>query len=286
MAALSILQFDMTARIQELDAQLNACVNVQGRQRAAVREFLLRQGIYSVDDITDDDKADFREYLNLKDGLSDVQKVKYASSLETIQLSYYAPFHEDFLKELEDGKKADALIRKAETYLLSHGIFSTEEITYEVREAYEQYLYGSIKESKVREYVKTLDIMKLAAIRKECEKAPFKERKLRYNGGKIFLLYHPDYELASSFYYVRNKEELLFDFSLSAKDNVKYQIFFMLNFVLENEKDWKQRRERFIVPLKLLYEFCIEQGIEDLEKLEETEIILFRDKLKALDNMK
>lgn len=283
MTALSILQFDMTARIQELDAQLNACVNVQGRQRAAVREFLLRQGIYSVDDITDDDKADFREYLNLKDELSDVQKVKYASSLEIIQLSYYAPFHEDFLKELEDGKKADALIRKAETYLLSHGIFSTEEITYEVREAYEQYLYGSIKESKVREYVKTLDIMKLAAIRKECEKAPFKERKLRYNGGKIFLLYHPDYELASSFYYVRNKEELLFDFSLSAKENVKYQIFFMLNFVLENEKDWKQRRERFIVPLKLLYEFCIEQGIEDLEKLEETEIMLFRDKLKALE---
>ena len=54
MAALSILQFDMTARIQELDAQLEACSNVQGRQRAAVREFLLQQGIYSVEDITDD----------------------------------------------------------------------------------------------------------------------------------------------------------------------------------------------------------------------------------------
>ena len=61
MAALSILQFDMTARIQELDAQLEACSNVQGRQRVAVREFLLQQGIYSVEDITDEDKADFRE---------------------------------------------------------------------------------------------------------------------------------------------------------------------------------------------------------------------------------
>ena len=49
MAALSILQFDMTARIRELDAQLEACSNVQGRQRAAVREFLLQQGIYSVE---------------------------------------------------------------------------------------------------------------------------------------------------------------------------------------------------------------------------------------------
>lgn len=283
MAALSILQFDMTARIRELDAQLEACSNVQGRQRAAVREFLLQQGIYSVEDITDEDKADFREYLSLKDGYSQTQKVKYASSLETIQLSYYAPLYEDFLKELEDGKKPDAIIRKTETYLLSHGITSTEEITYEVREAYEQYLRASIKEDKAREYVKCLDVMKLVAIRRECEKAPFKERKLRYNGGKIFLLYHPDYELATTFYYVRDKEELLFDFSLPAKDEVKYQIFFMLNYILETEKNWKNRRERFIVPLKLLYEFCIEQGIEDLERLEEMEINLFREKLKALE---
>ena len=40
MAALSLLQFDMTARIAELDAQLDACATVQGRQRAAVRDFL------------------------------------------------------------------------------------------------------------------------------------------------------------------------------------------------------------------------------------------------------
>lgn len=283
MAALSMLQFDMTARIQELDAQLSACGNVQGRQRAAVRAFLLQQGIYSVSDITDEDKADFRDYLSLKDELSDVQKVKYASSLETLQLSYYAPYHEDFLKELEDGKKPDATIRKTETYLLSHGVTSTEEITYEVREAYEQYLLDSIAESKVNEYLKSLDIMKLAAIRRECENAPFKERQLRYNGGKIFLLYHPDYKLAQTFYYVRDKKELLFDFSLPAKDGVKYQIFFMLNYILEHEKNWKNRRERFIVPLKLLYEFCIEQGIEDLERLEEMEIELFRNKLKALE---
>ena len=37
MVALRILQFDMAARIAELDEQLNACSNVQGRQRAVVR---------------------------------------------------------------------------------------------------------------------------------------------------------------------------------------------------------------------------------------------------------
>ena len=57
----------------------------------------------------------------------------------------------------------------------------------------------------------------------------------------------------------------------------------MLNYILENEKDWKLRRERFLVPLKLLYFFCIEQGIEDLERLEEEDIVKFREKLDGLE---
>ncbi len=283
MAALSILQFDMTARIQELDEQLSMCSCVVGRQRAAVREFLLQQGIYSVEDITDDDRTSYREYINLKDDFTEIQKVRYASYLEMVEFSFYAPAYEDFLRELEDGKKPDALIRRAETYLLSHGIASTDAITYEVREAYERFLRGTITDNNIGEYVKVLDKMKEAAIRRDCEKTPFKERKLRYTGGKIFLAYHPDYEIASSFHFTRDKSELLFDFTLPAKDNVKYQIFFMLNYVLDTEKNRKNRRERFLVPLKLLYEFCIDQGIEDLERLEETDINLFRDKLKALE---
>lgn len=282
MAALSILQFDMTARIAELDAQLNACPHVQGKQRAAVREFLLQQGIYSVEDITDEDKQDYRSYLKSRMDFTDMRRKLYAASLEVIQLSYFAPQHEDFLRQLEDGKKPNAIIRKVETYLLSHGITSADEITYEVREQYEKYLRDSIS-SKIMENVKCLDNMKLTAIRQECEKAPFKERKLSYNGGKIFLLYHPDYELAKTFYYLRDKEELLFDFSLPAKEQVKHQIFFMLNYVLEYEKDRKLRRERFIVPLKLLYGFCIEQGIEDLERLEESDIDAFRKELDGLE---
>lgn len=284
MAALSILQFDMSARIAELDAELEACSNVQGRQRAAIREFLLQEGIYSIGDITDEDKEDFREHLQQKEGFSERRIKCYVSGIEVLQFSYYAPLHEDFLKELEDGKEQDAVIRKAETFLLSHGIISTAEITYEVRNAYEQYLMASIAQSKVGEYVKALDNMKLAAIRRECEKAPFKARKLVYNGGKVFLLYHPDYAMAMSFYYLRNKQELLFDFSLPVAETVKHQIFFMLNYVLEKEKNWKSRRERFLVPLKLLYEFCVEKkSIEDLEQLEEEEIVAFREKLEALE---
>ena len=115
---------------------------------------------------------------------------------------------------------------------MAHGIKRAEDITYEIRASYEVYLSQSINGQKRLEYLKALDNMKLASIQKECDKAPFKERKLRYTGGKIFLLYHPDIEIAKTFYYIRNKEELLFDFSLQAAEQVKYQIFFMLNYIL------------------------------------------------------
>ena len=283
MAALSILQFDMTARIAELDAQLDACATVRGKQRAAIRDFLLQEGIYSIEDVTDEDIQDFREYINQRIDFTDKQKALYVGCMETIQYAYYDPQNVEFLKELEDGKKMTAAIKKAEVYLMAHGIKRAEDITYEIRASYEAYVSRAISGVKRFEYIKALDNMKLASIQKECDKEPFKERKLRYTGGKIFLLYHPDIEVAKTFYYIRNKEELLFDFSLNASEQVKYQIFFMLNYILENEKDWKLRRERFLVPLKLLYIFCIEQGIEDLEKLEEKDIAKFKEKLDGLE---
>ena len=187
MAALQLLQFDMTARIDELDTQLDACATVQGRQRAAVRDFLLQEGIYSIEDVTDEDIQDFREYINQKANFTDKQKVLYAGCMETLQYAYYAPQNEEFLKELEEGKKKTAAIKKAEVYLMAHGIKKAEDITYEIRASYEAYVSQSISGVKRFEYVKALDNMKLASIQKECDKAPFKERKLRYTGGKILL---------------------------------------------------------------------------------------------------
>ena len=114
MAALSLFQFDMTARIAELDAQLDACATVQGRQWAAVRDFLLQEGIYSIEDVTDEDIQDYRAYISQKENFSDKQKALYAGCMETVQYSFYAPQNEAFLKELEAGRKLTAAIKKTE----------------------------------------------------------------------------------------------------------------------------------------------------------------------------
>ena len=282
MAALQILQMDLPLRIAVLDQQLEACHTVRGKQRAAIREYLLQRGIYSVEDITDEDIQDYREYLRWRADFTPKQRALYVGCIETILYAHYAPHNQQFLQELENGKKQTAVIKKTEVYLMAHGIRRAEDITYEIRVAYESYIEHSVAKSKRNEYVKALDNMKLDAIRREWEQTPYKERKLKYDGGKVFLLYHPDIEMAKTFYYVQDKTELLFDFSYAGSEIVKKQIFQMLNFILEREKNWKSRRERFLVPLKLLYVFCMEQGIADLEQLEEEEIEKFRETLDSL----
>lgn len=59
---------------------------------------------------------------------------------------------------------------------------------------------------KLHEYVKAMDVLKLEAIRKENISNPLKPKALKYSGEKLFLLYHPDYEVAKTFYYIRDKE--------------------------------------------------------------------------------
>ena len=50
----------------------------------------------------------------------------------------------------------------------------------------------------------------------------------------------------------------------------------MLKHVLETKDNRHDRRERFIVPLKMLYQYCIRSGIGDIEQITEKEIEGFR----------
>lgn len=168
-----------------------------------------------------------------------------------------------------------AVRNKVLLYLMEHGIQDCKQIDYDVRSDYKESLKGSGCR-KLHEYIKAMDVLKLEAIRKENISNPLKPKALKYSGEKLFLLYHPDYEVAKTFYYIRDKEELLFDFSLKGSEIVKRQIFKMLTYVLEEKKDWHDRRERFLIPLKRLYIFCNENAVEDIELLTAEQIEAFR----------
>ncbi len=282
MSAVYALRRRREEHLRELDQQLNACGLITGKKLDVVRDYLVQKEIFSLEDVSDEISLGFREYVRQQMLLTPTQKESYEPALEMVLFDFYEKENRAFFDALESGEPSTPAIRKAEMYLVMHGIKSAEEITYDVREAYQQYLSKSIAPSKVREYVKTLDNMKLKAIRKKCEH-PLHDRRLKYDGGKVFLSYHPDYKIAKTFYYVQDKDELLFDFSLQGSELVKRQVFSMLNHVLETQHDWKNRRERFLVPLKQLYLFCLDQGIEDIEQLEKISLLSFYEKLEGLE---
>ena len=276
--AVTVLQL-IQPNTQELQKQLNTCTGVTGRLQEIVMEYLIYRNIHSLAEIGIDDIYDYREFIETLPGISGSQKKYYLNLLEQVVLSYNISFNGDLRKSMDEMTNERAVKNKAVVFLILEGLEKASEITYEDRCRFGEYLDVTVATSKKMEYQKALDQLKLNAIKAENENNSLKENVLKYANEKVFLLYHPSYELAKTFYYIRDKEELLFDFSLDASGMIKRQIFKMLNYVLEEKENWHDRRERFLIPLKLLYLFCIENKIEDIEQLTENHIQKFRNSI-------
>lgn len=273
MAAIAL--HTLQQNIDILHEQLDLCKSVTGKLRAVMENFLYSEGIYALDDVDAAVKSDYQQYIKSMVGISDRQRKYYQSVLEQVLLSYLITKNKKLADYVEAIISERAVRNKVLICLMEHGIQDCKDINYDVRSDYEE----SLKRSgctKLHEYVKAMDNLKLEAIREDNISNPLKSKTLNYSGQKLFLLYHPDYELAKTFYYIRDKEELLFDFSLEGSAIVKRQIFKMLTYVLEEKKDWHDRRERFLIPLKKLYIFCIENDVEDIELLTAEQIKAFR----------
>lgn len=261
--------------IDILHEQFASCKSITGKLRTIVENFLYSKGIYTLDGVDTTVKNAYRQYIKEMVGINDQQRKYYQSALDQILLAYLITKNQKLASDVETIIRGHAVRNKVLLYLMEHGIQDCKEIDYDVRSDYKESLKGSGCR-KLHEYVKAMDVLKLEAIRKENISNPLKPKALKYSGEKLFLLYHPDYEVAKTFYYIRDKEELLFDFSLEGSEIVKRQIFKMLTYVLEEKKDWHDRRERFLIPLKRLYIFCNENAVEDIELLTAEQIEAFR----------
>lgn len=261
--------------IDILHEQFASCKSITGKLRTIVENFLYSKGIYTLDDVDATVKNAYQQYIKGLVGINDQQRKYYQSALDQILLAYLITKNQKLASDVETIIRGRAVRNKVLLYLMEHGIQDCKQIDYDVRSDYKESLKGSGCR-KLHEYVKAMDVLKLEAIRKENISNPLKPKALKYSGEKLFLLYHPDYEVAKTFYYIRDKEELLFDFSLEGSEIVKRQIFKMLTYVLEEKKDWHDRRERFLIPLKRLYIFCNENVVEDIELLTAEQIEAFR----------
>ena len=105
--------------------------------------------------------------------------------------------------------------------------------------------------------------------------------RLKYQEKRIYLGYHPDYNLAKEFYYCKDAEGIIWDFSIKTSQRLKYQIFTVLNYALENFSERKLRRG-YLAPLHFFYVYCIDRGISDLTQLEQNQIDEYFSKAKEV----
>lgn len=157
---------------------------------------------------------------------------------------------------------------KLRAFLTETGIRSITEMDYPLRQAYQAYLEHSQQIQKPERYLKAYDRVKQYSIRDQLQTLPGQQQCRWQLADKIlFIPYHPDPDIVTEFDSVWNKPNMVWDFTRSCSQTLKQQIFVTLNAVIERFKE-PRRREQRLSGLQLLYDFCTETGIEDIEKMD------------------
>lgn len=278
---------ELTKKFEQksLEEQLCVCPYVTGKAREFFRQFLLRKGISDLTAVNIDLIRMWQIYVRSTQELSPQQKSQYISIPEQVMYEFYRDAYPQLMQEAEKQIKVRPVRRRVCTFLMLEGIHSAEQIDWQVREAYMRFLHHTVPSDSDR-YRKALDILKMAWIK---EISVLKRQQILQNlqkhpDRKVFLPYYPDYGIARSFYYTQVKEELVFDFSLDVSHMLKSQVCRMLLHVLDDHpykdnRDRHDRRERFLIPLQLLYQYCADAGIPDIQRMEKEEINGFRESM-------
>lgn len=184
--------------------------------------------------------------------------------------------------ELSECSEVRATYRnKVAAFLEQRGIWHIEELDYSLRVAYQEYLIGKVGEKALCSYMKGYDRIKQHSIRKQVWLVDSKHTIPRYENRLLFLPYHPNQKFAERFETVLDKANLLWDFTVSAPENMKRQIFKVLHCLIEKTED-NERMRWHLKCLHFFYNYCIEQNINDIEMLELEQIQKFKDTLTAI----
>lgn len=267
--------------IEYLERQIEECPIREERLIKRGLEYLSLQSVYDVLEIEDNLVDSYRSWLQ-EQGIQDKKLIgTYQKTLRD-----WRGFHKEkkFVKLKEELEVCDlvepTLKNKVYSFLMEKGIHSMEEVDWDVRTSYEQYLKKTINRENQSWYLKGLDKLKLFDIKKRSDGIRAGRIRLKYEEKRIYLGYLPDYNLAKEFYYCRNTKGLIWDFSIHTSPNLKYQVFTVLNYALESSSGCELRRG-YLAPLHYFYMYCIDEGISDLTQLEQNQIDEYIRKAKA-----
>ncbi len=170
--------------------------------------------------------------------------------------------------ELAECSEVEATYRnKVKRFMMENGIWHISELDYSWRQKFRQFIAGQLQPSSYSTYEKGFDRIKQHSIQKQMQAVSRKETQITYENQIWFLPYHPDQKLVRRLDKAQRKEELAWDFRRQAPETMKRQIFHILNCLLEQDQNRETLRNH-IDALKLFYDFCVEESVEDIEMLE------------------
>lgn len=282
MPAIRLLDTEHQIERTYLHEQLTVGESVQDKSWGYAEEYLMQLGIYDVTLVEENDVRKYKRFL-LEDKECTIRAANSMTSFLRKKKEYW--IEEEYGELLEEIRQCEGiempLTGNIKNFLIRKGIHHIREIDYPIREKYEQYLLEEKKPEQALRYLKTMDRIRQFYIRQEMKQfANSRKYHLRYEQQILFLPYLPDQKLAMEFDKVRDKTELVWDFSIEAPEKMKKQIFQVLIYVLKNVKDAKDRRVRFLLPMQWMYQYCIKERIEDIETMELEEIAQLEEIVK------
>ena len=139
-------------------------------------------------------------------------------------------------------KTAKSRLKK---FLAEMGIQDILEMDYLLRKTYQNYLLSICQIQSADRYLLAYDRAKQADIRRRMKTLAGKNQcRWRLEETILFLPYHPDQELAMELDSVRNRPNMVWDFTKPCAWHVKEQVFTTLNEILAITKNPIKRRQR------------------------------------------
>lgn len=278
MSAIVLQQAGQRER-QHLYEQLVADGMLQIESWNEAEEYLISKGIY---DVTLIEEKDFREYkrvLMQRKGYTKQRAIQGSAALRKIQRYWIEKEFGELLEEIREYDVPEPKFKgNIQNFLIRQKIHHIREVDYLVRERYEEELRKTRNYSITLRYLNVFDHLKQLDIQKEMGNFASRARnRIKFKNQIIFLPYLPDQEIAKEFDYTQDKNELVWDFTKVAPEQLKRQVFELLNYILENlyRDNPKERRVRYLLPLRWLYDFCTVEAIADLECMEQYHIQKF-----------
>lgn len=153
-------------------------------------------------------------------------------------------------------------------FMVKQGIWHIAELDYHVRERFEQHLSRRFQHSAMRQYIGAYDRVVQHAVRKNVTLlVKGKQVKPPYSNTILYLPYHPNQQVAMRFLNATLKKDYVWDFERKAPESMKRQIYDILHYSLENDTENETVRVH-LLGLQELYDFCTEEGIDDIEAME------------------